>query len=92
MRWRDARQKRGAEGLLVRYSPGRPLKLDRMQRQRLIQLLLQWPTINERHTSPWTTASVAKLIGREFGVQYHRDHVGRLVRSVLELTETKVTT
>jgi transposase len=43
MRWRDARRRRGAEGLRVRSSPGRPLKLDRKQRQRLVTLLLRGP-------------------------------------------------
>ena len=29
MRWRDARRRGGAKALRVRFSPGRPLKLDR---------------------------------------------------------------
>ena len=41
MRWRDARRRGGARALRVRFSPGRPLKLDRKQRRRLVNLLLR---------------------------------------------------
>src|SRR6266496_1122160 len=58
MRWRDTRRRRGVQGLRVRSSPGRPLKLDRKQRRRLINLLLQGPMMHgyrtnrsEEHTS-----------------------------------------
>ena len=27
----------------------------------------------------WTTERIARLIQRQFGVRYHRDHVGRLL-------------
>src|SRR5271167_3198606 len=39
MRWRDARRRGGAKALRVRFSPGRPLKLDLRQRRRLVNLL-----------------------------------------------------
>jgi transposase len=82
MHWRDARRRRGAEGLRVRSSPGRPLKLDRKQRRRLVNLLLQGPMMHGYRTNLWTTARIAELISREFGVQYHRDHVGRLMHGL----------
>src|SRR5713226_4494540 len=43
MRWRDTRRRGGAKALRVRYSPGRPLKLNQAQRKRLVDLLLQGP-------------------------------------------------
>ena len=82
MRWRNARRKRGAAGLRVRFSPGRPWKFDRKQRQRLVQLLLQGPMMHGYRTNLWTTARIAELIDREFGIHYHRDHVGRLLHSL----------
>jgi transposase len=30
----------------------------------------------------WTTARIAEVIWRGFGVRYHRDHVGRLMHSL----------
>jgi transposase len=82
MRWRDARRSGGDEALRVRYSPGRPLKLNQSRRKGLVKLLLQGPRAHGYRTNLWTTARIAELIQRKFGVQYHRDHVGRLMHSL----------
>ena len=82
MRWRDARRRGGAKALRVRLSPGRPLKLERAQRRRLVNLLLQGPMMHGYRTNLWTTARIAELIRNQFGIQYHRDHVGRLLHSL----------
>jgi transposase len=79
MRWRDARERGGDKALQVRCSPGRPLKLDQAQRKRLVGLLLQGPLAHGYRTNLWTTARIAELVEREFNVQYHRDHIGRLM-------------
>jgi len=82
MRWRDTRQQGGEEALQVRFSPGRPPKLDVRRRKRLVRLLLRGAMAYGYRTNLWTTARIAELIQREFGVQYHRDHVGRLMHSL----------
>jgi transposase len=82
MRWRDSRRRGGAQALRVRCSPGRPLKLDQAKRKRLVNLLLQGPIAQGYRTNLWTTARMAEVIQRELGVQYHRDHVGRLMHSL----------
>jgi transposase len=82
MRWRDARRRGGAKALRVRFSPGRPLKLDHAQRKNLAEVLLRGPLAHGYRTNLWTTARIAEVIRREFGVQYHRDHVGRLMHSL----------
>jgi len=82
MRWRDARRRGGEQALVVRYSPGRPLKLDAARRKRLVRLLLKGATAHGWRTNLWTTARIAELIRREFGVEYHRDHIGRLLHSL----------
>ena len=79
MRWQRARRRGGPNGLRVRFSPGRPLKLDPRQRHRLVKLLLQGAPAHGYRTQLWTTARIAEVIWREFGVRYHRDHVGRLI-------------
>jgi len=79
MRWRDAWHRRGADALKVRWSSGRPAKLKPAQRRHLVRLLLKGPLAHGYHTNLWTTARIAELITREFGVSYHRDHVGRLM-------------
>jgi transposase len=81
MRWRDAREKEGADGLKVKYSPGRPLKLKRKERAKLFRLLLKGAISLGYETDLWTTARISEVIEKEFQVQYHRDHVGRLLKS-----------
>ena len=53
-----------------------------MQRRRLVKLLLKGPIAHGYRTNLWTTARIAEVIEREFGVNYHRDHVGRLMRGL----------
>jgi transposase len=82
MRWRNAREKGGVAALRVRFSPGRPPKLDARQRQRLVKLLLRGAMAQGYRTEIWTTARIAALIRKTFGVRYHRDHVGRLLHAL----------
>lgn len=82
MRWRNARRRKGAEGLKVRFSPGRPPRLNGQKRKCLVKQLLQGPLAHGYRTNLWTTARIAELIQREFGVRYHRDHVGRLMHNL----------
>jgi transposase len=82
MRWRDALRRGGQRALRVRSAPGRPPKLTARKRQALVRLLAQGATGHGYRTELWTTARVAELIGRRFGVYYHRDHVGRLLHQL----------
>ena len=82
MRWRDVRRRGGTKALKVRFSSGRPWKLNAAQRKRLIQLLLQGPLAHGYRTNLWTTLRIAEVVNREFGVRYHRAHVGRLMHSL----------
>ena len=82
LRWLRARRRGGPDGLRLRFSPGRPLKLSSGQRRRLVKLRLKGPQAHgyrTHRTQLWTTARIAEVIGREFRVHYHRNHVGRLM-------------
>jgi transposase len=79
MRWYRAWRKGGNKALRVRFSPGRPPKLGAQQCQRLLQLLVKGPIARGYRTNLWTTARIARLIKQEFGVQYHPNHIGRLM-------------
>jgi transposase len=82
MRWRDAREEDGEEGLRVRFSPGRPPKLTARQKKQLVTLLLLGALAYGYATDLWTTSRIARLIFREFRVRYHRTHVGRLLHAL----------
>ncbi len=79
MRWRDMRRGGGERALKVRSSPGRPHKLVAARCRLLLRILLQGATASGYPTQLWTTARIAEVIRKKFRVQYHRDHVGRLM-------------
>lgn len=82
MRWRDVRDAEGEDGLKPQPAPGRPSKLTDRQKKHLVTLLLKGAIANGYRTELWTTARIAELIERHFGVTYHRDHIGRLMASL----------
>ena len=82
MRWRNAFQRGGRRALRPRRTPGRPPRLTRRQKVRLVRYLLQGPLAHGYRTDIWTTLRVAELIRGRFGVRYHRDHVGRLLHAL----------
>jgi transposase len=82
LRWRETWRRGGARALRVRASPGRPPKLTPRQRERLVRLLLRGAMAYGYETELWTTARIAAVIAKTFGVTYHRDHVGRLLHQL----------
>ncbi len=81
-RWKAAHRRRGAKGIEARPTPGRPAKLDRRQRTRLERLLLKGARAAGYESDLWTCPRIAELIAEQFGVSYHPDHIGRLLRSL----------
>ena len=81
-RWKAAHRKRGAKGIKARPTPGRPPKLDSRQRARLERLLLKGATAAGYESDLWTCRRIAEVISEQLGVMYHRDHIGRLLRSL----------
>jgi len=79
MRWRDARDAGGEDALKAKPVSGRPPKLTDKQKRSLEKILLKGPIASGYRTDLWTTARIAQVIERKFGVRYHRDHVGRLL-------------
>ncbi|OGR10854.1 MAG: hypothetical protein A3K53_00565, partial [Deltaproteobacteria bacterium RIFOXYB2_FULL_66_7] len=79
MRWRDAVERHGSAGLVVRASPGRPAKLRAGDRRRLVKILLKGALAQGYTTDLWTTSRIATVIRKTFRVTYHPDHVGRLL-------------
>ena len=70
-RWR--RMARQAGGLAARPAPGRSRRLTDLQLAQLERLLRQGATAHGFPNQLWTSARVAQLIRRHFGVAYHPD-------------------
>lgn len=81
-RWRQAAAK-DTDALAARPHPHRPTRLSDSQLQRLEELLCRGAQVHGWPNALWTTARVAEVIRREFGIRFHHDHVGRFLRERL---------
>ena len=76
--WAKVIAVKGEKGL-ARVATGRKPRLNRMQLAQLAEHLQNGPQAHGYATALWTTERIARLIKRQFGVRYHRDHVGRVL-------------
>jgi len=81
-RWKAAYLRDGMEGIQARLAPGRPPKLDNREKGQLEKVLLKGAQAAGFLTDLWTCPRVAALIEARFGVRYHVDHIGRLLRGL----------
>jgi transposase len=72
----------GAEALRNRPRSGATPKLSQEQRQHLPDILRRGAEAYGFGGDVWTQQRIAAVIKREFGVSYHPDHIGRLLRSI----------
>ena len=78
--WRRNYRKGGRDALTARKAPGRPAELNAAQHDQLAAMLLKTPAECGFDKYLWTQQLIAELIGREFGVSYHHDHVGVILK------------
>jgi transposase len=72
----------GVEALRTRIRPGPRPKLTPEERARIPEILARGAEAYGFTGEVWTTARVADVLAREFGVRYHPAHVSRLLRAV----------
>ena len=80
-RWRASFDAEGEEGVLAQPASGRPCKLGTKAKARLQNDLLKGASAFGFGTDLWTCRRVVELIRKRYRVQYHVNHVGRLLRS-----------
>lgn len=81
-RWKAAYRKGGETALQAQPAPGRPSALDDRAKARLERILLKGARAAGYPTDLWTCPRVAEVIAERFGVEYHVDHIGRLLRGL----------
>lgn len=86
-RWR--RMARRPAGLEPITHPGPKHGLDDSQLQSLEALLLQGAKHHGWHNELWTAARVAALIKRHFKIDYHPEHVRKILKTRLKWTSQK---
>lgn len=81
-RWYRAWKSQGTQGLAAKPHPGRAPKLTPKQRKRLAKLLLSGPLAAGFSTNLWTCKRVSLLVKKKFDVDYHPDHVRRILHDL----------
>src|SRR5262249_5688518 len=81
-RWRRMAV-RGPDALAAQPHPQRPPHLSDSHLRQLDTLLANGAQAHGWPNGLWTTAPVAELIHRTFGIRFHHDHVGRFLRERL---------
>ena len=81
-RWLADARDYGPESLRARPAPGAPPRLSPAQRRSIPEFLWHGPEAYGFRGQVWTRARVAKVIEWEFGVRYHKGHVGRLLKEL----------
>ena len=72
----------GPEMLRTQPVPRRPPKLPDAQKRLIPEFLRHGPEAYGFRGQVWTRGRVAKVIEAEFGVRYHKGHVGRLLKEL----------
>lgn len=81
-RWKAAKRKSGISSLKAKPSPGRPSRLKPQQKQKLRRMLLKGAAGCGFPTDLWTCPRVAQILRSRFNVDYHVDHLSRLLHSL----------
>ena len=72
----------GVAALRHHKPPSAPARLSAEQKQQLLTELAQGAERHGFHGDVWTTQRIAQFIAQRFGVKYHRDYIGPLLRQL----------
>jgi transposase len=81
-RWFAHARDDGPEALRAHHSPGRPPKLSAAQKRLIPEFLWHGAEAYGFRGQVWTCARIAEVIEEEFGVRYHKGHVGKLLQEL----------
>jgi transposase len=81
-RWLARARDGGPAALRAQPRSGHPPKLSTAQKRLIPEFLRHGPEAYGFRGEVWTCARAARVIEEEFGVRYHKDHVGRLLKEL----------
>jgi transposase len=80
--WLAAAERGGPAALRSHPAPGRSCRLTAQQKRLIPEFLWHGAEAYGFRGQVWTCARIALVIEEEFGVRYHKDHVGRLLKEL----------
>ena len=81
-RWCARARDGGPEALRARPGPGRTPRLTPAQKRLIPEFLWHGAEAYGLRGDVWTCARIAAVVDEEFGVRYHKGHVGRLLKEL----------
>lgn len=81
-RWWKLYRDHGDEGLKSTIATGRPKRLSEKQLEKLSRILIKGAVKSGFPNDLWTSKRVIAVIKNEFDVDYHHNHLPRLLRSL----------
>src|SRR5712691_581594 len=81
-RWLARARDGGPDALRAHPSPGAPPKLSAAQKALIPEFLWHGAEAYGFRGEVWTCARIAQVIAEEFGVRYHKGHVGKLLQEL----------
>jgi transposase len=72
----------GADGLIDRKSPGRPMKLSAEQKAEIAQLVDEGPDLEKDNVVRWRCVDLKYIIKDRFDIDFHVDSIGRLLHGL----------
>jgi transposase len=81
-RWFARARDGGPDALRAHPSPGPPPKLSAAQKRLIPEFLWHGAEAYGFRGQVWTCARIAQVIEEEFGVRYHKGHVGKLLQEL----------
>lgn len=90
-RWLARARHGGAEVLLAHPASGHPPKLTAAQKRLVPEFLWHGAEAYGFRGEVWTCTRVSRVIEEEFGVRYHKDHVGRLLKELRWTPQVPIT-
>src|SRR5260370_39094135 len=78
--WLKRGREQGVEALKAHPAKGATPRLTAEQTTQIPALLAKGAEASGFRGDVWTASRVAKVIDQTFGIRYHRDHIGRLLR------------
>lgn len=80
--WLAAYRKNGDEGIKAKPAPGAPRKLKKSNLKLLEHKILKGAKAAGFPNDLWTCARIKDVIKKEFGVDYHFNHVGKILAAM----------
>jgi len=90
-RWLARARESGPDMLLAHPAPGHPPKLSAVQKRLIPEFLWHGPEAYGFRGEVWTCARVSRVIEEEFGIRYHKDHIGRLLKELRWTPQVPIT-